>query len=154
MLDYNKRLVEVSVILNHLSESDYNKIPKEVIKKIETNKDKEYVWIYDETKDLKEQNVSRDTLAILSYINMEYLLNEKQKDFAKGVFKKNQQKVEEEKRKKYDPNDLFKNKKVNEENNEQIQTSSVSMIEVKESIIKRILNIIKKILNKKINKKQ
>ena len=28
VVDYNKRLVEVSVILNHLTKSDYNKIPR------------------------------------------------------------------------------------------------------------------------------
>lgn len=35
MIEYNKRLVEVSVILNHLNKSDYDKIPKEVIDRIE-----------------------------------------------------------------------------------------------------------------------
>ena len=45
------------------------------------NKDKEYFWKYDEKKPLKEQDVSRDTIAFLSYLNMEYLLNEKQKGF-------------------------------------------------------------------------
>lgn len=38
--------------------------------KIEKNKDIEYVWNYNETKDLKDQNVSKDTIAILSYINI------------------------------------------------------------------------------------
>ena len=39
MIEYNKRLVEVSIILNHLKKSDYDKIPKEVIDRIERNKD-------------------------------------------------------------------------------------------------------------------
>lgn len=86
-IDYNKRLVEVSIILNHLKKSDYDKIPKEVIDIIEKNKDKEYIWKYDETKDLKNQNVSKDTIAILSYINMQYLLNEEQKKFAQEDYK-------------------------------------------------------------------
>ena len=66
MIEYNKRLVEVSVILNHLNKSDYDKIPKEVIDRIEKNKDTEYVLYYDETKDLKDQKVSKDTIAIFS----------------------------------------------------------------------------------------
>lgn len=111
MIEYNKRLVEVSVILKHLNKSDYDKIPKEVIDRIERNKDIEYVWYYDETKDLKDQKVSKDTIAILSYINMKYLLNEEQRKFVEEVFKENQKKIENIKREKYNPDNIFKNTK-------------------------------------------
>ena len=67
MKDYNKRLVEVDAILDYLSEEDFRKIPEEVIQVIKENKDQEYIWEYDETKDLKDQNLNRDTIAILSY---------------------------------------------------------------------------------------
>ena len=70
MIDYNKRLVEVDEILNHLSKEDYNKIPEIIKKSIKDNKDKEYFWKYDTNKKLKEQDVSDDTIAILSYINL------------------------------------------------------------------------------------
>jgi len=90
MSDYNKRLVEVDEILNYLSEDDLLKIPQDVRKAIKENKDKEYIWNYDETKPLKEQEVSRDTIAILSYLNMEYLLNEEQKDFMKQLHNANE----------------------------------------------------------------
>lgn len=98
MIDYRKRLAEVSVILNHLSKENYDKIPKELIEKIEENKDTEYIWKYDETKVLKYQNLSRDTIAILSYININYLLNEEQKRYARKILNKNQNKVEESKK--------------------------------------------------------
>ena len=107
MIDYKKRLTEVEVILNHLSKKDFNKIPKELIDTISKNKDHEYVWNYDETKTLKEQNVSRDTIAILSYINMEYLLDQKQKDFINKIHNENEQKFQEVLREKYNPNDIF-----------------------------------------------
>lgn len=87
MVDYNKRLVEVDVILNHLSESDYNKIPEDVLQLIKDNMDKEYTWVFDESKPLKEQNVSRDTIAFLSYINMEYLLMISKKNICKNFMK-------------------------------------------------------------------
>ena len=111
MVDYNKRLVEVSVILNHLTKSDYNKIPREVIDTIENNKDREYTWNYDETKDLKEQNVNRDTIAIVSYINMRYLLNEKQKKYVQEILKENQIKIEEIKEQKYNRKNCYKQSK-------------------------------------------
>jgi len=81
VIDYDKRLVEVSVILNHLNKNDYDKIPKELIECIEKNKNKDYIWKYDETKELKDQNISKDTIAILTFINMKYLLNEEQKRY-------------------------------------------------------------------------
>ena len=148
MIEYNKRLVEVSVILNHLNKSDYDKIPKEVIDRIEKNKDTEYVWYYDETKDLKDQKVSKDTIAILSYINMKYLLNEEQRKFVEEVFKENQKKIENIKRKKYNPDNIFKNKKESICEEKHIS----SMIEVKEEkwyqkIFKSIKEYIYKLKN-------
>ena len=77
-------------ILKHLSKSDYNKIPEEIKEAIEKNKDKEYKWKYDNTKKLKEQDVPDDTIAILSYINMEYLLNEEQKKFVESLHELNE----------------------------------------------------------------
>ena len=81
MIDFSKRFVEVDEILNYLSEADYKKIPTDIIDYIKRNKDNTYTWKYDTTKKLKDQNVSDDTIAILSYLNMEYLLNNKQREF-------------------------------------------------------------------------
>ena len=89
MIDYSKRLVEVDEILNYLSKEDYNRIPEQIKKIIRENKSKEYIWKYDENKKLKEQNVSSDTIAILSYLNTEYLLNEEQQAFVKSLHMKN-----------------------------------------------------------------
>ena len=80
MIDFSKRFVEVDEILNYLSEADYKKIPTDIIDYIKRNKDNTYTWKYDTTKKLKDQNVSDDTMAILSYLNMEYLLNNEQRE--------------------------------------------------------------------------
>ena len=85
MIEYQKRLTEVDEILNHPSKEDYNKIPTNVIKYIKENKDNQYVWKYDSLKKLKDQNVNNDTIAILSYLNMEYLLNNEQKSYMKKL---------------------------------------------------------------------
>lgn len=142
MIDYNKRLVEVSEILNHLKKSDYDKIPKEVIDVIEKNKDKEYIWKYDETKDLKNQNVSKDTIAILSYINMQYLLNEEQRKFVQEIFNENQKKLENLKKDKYNSDNLFKDKQINLDTS---KTSELSISKYKESIFTKIKNWLKQI---------
>lgn len=93
MIEYSKRLVEVDEILRYLSPKEFIKIPKDVINAIKENKDKNYIWKYDESKKLKEQNVSDDTIAILSYLNMEYLLNDKQKEYMQKIHQMNNEKV-------------------------------------------------------------
>lgn len=85
MIDFSKRFVEVDEILKYLLEADYNKIPTNVINYIKNNKDKTYTWKYDTSKKLKDQNVSDDTIAILSYLNMEYLLNPEQQEFMRKL---------------------------------------------------------------------
>lgn len=110
MIDYKKRLVEVDIILKHLDKSDYEKIPKKLVDVINKNRDKEYVWKYDESKKLKDQDISRDTLAILSYLNMNYLLNAEQKEYIYYIYNTNQKKSEIKKDKKYNIDNLFKKK--------------------------------------------
>lgn len=86
MVDYRKRFVEVSEILEHLSKEDYKKIPKDIINIINTEKDKNYVWKYNNLKRLKDQEIHSDTIAILAYINLNYLLNSKQKEFINQLY--------------------------------------------------------------------
>lgn len=144
MVNYNKRLVEVDEILNHLSEDNLQKIPEDIRRLIKDNKDSEYIWEYDETKSLNNQNLSRDTIIILSYLNMEYLLNEEQKKLMQQIHELNERKMEEEKLKKYYTDDLFKKSKLEEkkEDIEQIQQSS--LVIHKESFFKKIINKIKR----------
>lgn len=149
MIDYNKRLVEVDEILNYLSEEDLLKIPEDVRQVIKENKDKEYFWKYDETKPLKEQDVSRDTIAFLSYLNMEYLLNEKQKEYMQQLHELNEKKLEEAKAEKYGVEDLFKRNKTQQEETEEIeQEQELSLVEYKESFFTKLINRIKKIFHK------
>ena len=150
MVDYNKRLVEVDEILNYLSEEDLLKIPKEVRQTIKDNKDKEYVWKYDETKPLKEQKVSRDTIAFLSYLNMEYLLNEEQKQLMQQIHQLNEKKLEEAKAEKYEVEYLFKiNKQKQEEQKEKQIQEEQSLVECKEKFFTKMINKIKSFFQKK-----
>lgn len=144
MIDYNKRLVEVDEVLNYLLEEDLQKIPEDIRQIIKENKDKEYVWEYDESKELKDQGLSRDTIIILSYLNMEYLLNEKQKELMQQIHELNERKVEEEKLKKYSTEDLFKKSKSEQEKKEETeQIQENSLVIYKESFFTKMINKIK-----------
>ena len=140
-MEYERCLVELDEILKYLSDEDKNNIPYEIRKAIHEKKDKKYNWNYDESKPLSQQNINRKTIAMLSYLNMEYLLNEEQKKLMEEVHKLNEQKIEKEKSEKYNQDNIIKNKKTNkikteEENNTMIKYK-------KENIFVRIKKIIK-----------
>ena len=123
MEEINKRLVEVDCILKKLDDEYINKIPQEVWDFITENKDENYVFKYDNNKTLAEQNLSIDTISILTYINMEYLLEEEAKRELLDLLKNDEITAEQKKRKKYNPDDLFKNRKA-------MQKEQVSLVEV------------------------
>lgn len=81
---------------------------------------------------------------MLSYLNMEYLLNDEQKELMKKFHELNEKKLEKEKQEKYNANDLFLK---NTNNNVQ---SEVALIEIKEDKwYNKIRNFIKNIFKRK-----
>ena len=107
-MDISKCLVEVDEILNYLSAEELNKIPEDIRAIIYENKDSEYVWNYDTSKTLQEQEVSDGTISILSYLNMEYLLNDRQKEIMKQIYDIADNEIEKRKREEYSPDFLSK----------------------------------------------
>lgn len=144
MIEYNKRLVEVDEILNHLSIEDYNRIPKEYIILIKQNKDINYIWKYDTNKKLKDQDISDDTIAILSYINMEFLLNDDQKNFINRLHILNN--IDTNSNNTFDyKKDIF-TKKSNQ--TKEYNTNNIIVIH-SENIFQKITNKIRNVFNKK-----
>ena len=142
---------EVMEVLNHLDPNYYNMIPSDVISLIENNKDSNYIWKYDETKELINQNLPRDTIVILSMINTNFLLNPDQQEYFIKLHKYNQTKVEEEKLNKHDPTKLFEDNLSHMSNNEETSEDNKDkqMIVVKKSFINTIINKLKSLLFKK-----
>ena len=110
-MEYKKCLVQLDEMLDFLSKEDLNKIPNDIRKKIKSQKDTEYKWKYDSSISLKEQNLSRETIAMLAYLNMQYLVSEEQKLLLQQMHNYNEQKLEEEKSKNFNQNDIFKERK-------------------------------------------
>ena len=108
MIDYTKRFVEVDEIVKHLPKREFSKIPNDLIDLIRKNKDSQYIWKYDNNKKLEEQNIHKDTIAILSYINTKYILEGNQKMLMKNLHDYNEKKSEKLKREKFNPKTIFK----------------------------------------------
>ena len=105
------------------------------------------MWKYDESKRLEEQKFDRNTIVILSYINMEYLLSKEQKDLMEKIHELNEQNFTNEIQEKYDSKDLFKNKNKNKTNTNVENKNAVAKLENNKwynkmfSFIKRIFKI-------------
>lgn len=142
MEEINKRLVEVECILKKLEEQYIKKIPKEFWDYFQENKDTKYVFNYDENKPLIEQNLSMDTISILTYVNIEYLLDEEQKKEMIDFLRKDEAIAEQEKAKYFNPDDIFRNNK--ERNKKEVALVEVKIEKWYEKVFSFFKNIIKK----------
>ena len=128
-----------------LNEEEYLKIPDDFKNYIIENKDNDYYWEYDSQKPLQEQDISICSLAMLAYINSEYLLNDRQKEYMEKIYEENDNKLEEELREKNNPDDIFKNRKEtkiesNLETDDSKESKNNELVKYKESLFKRIIN--------------
>ena len=117
-IKYANAYSEVLEILKYIPIEDYNKIPKGKIEVFEHNRNREYKFVYNPDKTLNEQNVSEGGQAIIGLLYRDYWATDTQKE--KIIAKQNyyRQKIEGQKRKEYNPDEIFKNK----QNNFNIQT--------------------------------
>lgn len=147
---------EVNAVLESMAEEYTNKIPVKLKKLISNYRNKSYSVKYDFNKPLHEQNISKEALSIIALIHLNYWCkDENEKKELYKIFQDNEIKNENEKRLKYSPNNIFKNKykdiekdiKV-EENDDQEINQNVQMTVYKENILQKCINFIKRIFNK------
>lgn len=131
---------EVYEILNLLEEEYVEKIPEKVRKFFEEERMKDYKPKIDVNKSLNEQNIRRETMVLLAILNLNYWCEseEEKQEFINELDKNEREKRELEER--YNPDNLFKNVKSNEEENtDKKDIQNVSLVEYKPSLFKRIL---------------
>lgn len=111
MIDSKYRIAyrEILEILKYISIEDYNKIPKNEIELFEAYADDNYIFNYDTSKTLEEQNVSDITKGIIILLFRDYWATEKQRN--KIIAKQNydRMKLEESKKEKYNTYNILIN---------------------------------------------
>ena len=107
-IEYAIAYKEVLEILKYIPKADYDKIPSEKIELYETMQYRNYNFKYDPSKSLDEQNISRRAKAIIGLLFRDYwaTANQREKILAKQKYER--QKIEEEKTRKYQYEDLLK----------------------------------------------
>lgn len=107
-VEYANAYSEVLEILNHIPKSDYDKIPNNMIEVFTRNNNKEYKFNYDVSKTLNEQNVSKIAKTIIAILFRDYWATPTQREKIIAKEKYDIEKMEQEKREIYNPDDLFK----------------------------------------------
>ena len=142
--EYARAYTEVLEILKYVPDEDVKKIPKEKLDFYRDNMDKEYNYELDMTKEFAEQNMLEKTKAVLANIFRDYWATPFQKEQIEAKEKAELSKLEEEKREKYNPDDIFKNKQ-----EQGVAENANLLVEIKkETFFNKLISFIKSLFNK------
>lgn len=136
---------EVIELLKYFPIQDVKKIPPNVLEYLLKNKEKDYEYRVDRNKSFEEQEKSEITKAIFANFFRDYWANEYQKERILQKEKVDKLKMEEQKRNKYNPDEIFKNKT---KQNSELPNDKDLIIYKEKNILKRIIEKILKIFNK------
>ena len=146
---YAKAYTEVLEIIKYFPKEEYAKIPLEKIEFYRNNMDKNYKFSINPEIDLSKQNISSEANAVIVNLFIDYFATEEQKVTMNEILILNQKKEEKEKREKYNPDDIFKKEKNQENTNTEVleNNANTQLIEYKEPFFTRFKRFIFKILN-------
>ena len=106
--NYKKALKQVYMTLKSLGKDIIDKIPIDMLNFIEENMDKDYFFVLDENIELEEQELMDETLGIISLIWRDYLCSDEERKKLQAEDSERQKQFENEQRKKYNPDNIFK----------------------------------------------
>ena len=134
--------IALAQVYEILSEYGIENVPENVIKFLDDNRDKEYVFDYGD--DIENFKLEKDAENLLIYIYTKYLASEEEKNVLENMVKIQYEQNQKEKQEQYKI-DIFSLEQ--EEHVEEMKEITLP-VEYKESIIKKILKFIKKLFNK------
>ena len=115
--NYPKAYKEVVEILKYVPKESVKKIPQTMIDTFNAKMDNTYNFSIDINKSFEEQELLDETKAILANIFRDYWATQYQKERIQTKERYDREKIEEEKREKYN-SDIFKAKESNKTQND------------------------------------
>lgn len=138
---------EVDEFLELLSDEQINKIPQKLREFFKEEKDQNYKKGINPESPIKNQDLKEETLGIIALLNLQYWCeNENEKQRLKEVYAQNEEEYQKVLQEKYSTDNLFKKHSLSQKEEYTI-TNEVSMVEYKESILKKLVNKIKSIFH-------
>lgn len=142
--NYTYAYREVIELLKYFSLEDINKIPEDLIKVFLKNMETKYDYKVQEGKPFEEQEMLDETKVIFAIIFRDYWATDYQRERILAKEENDKRKLEEQKAKKYNSDNLFKTRKI-----EKTVNKEMLPIEVKEeTLLSKIINKIKNIFKK------
>lgn len=136
----SKPYKELYEILNYIPEHEKEKISKQFLKNIKDNMDTNYEYEVTHFEDFENQEMLDETRALLAIVYRDYLASPEEKEEIIKKEKAEFETVEKEKQKKYNPDDIFKDRQTIDER---------AIVEIKtEKWYERVISFFKKILKK------
>ena len=149
MLDNMMAYSEIYEILNLMEDEDKERVPQEVRDFFEEQRMKEYKPKIRTDIPLTEQNLRRETLVLLTILVINYWCDsEEEKQSFIDELGKNE-KIKMKLQEKYNPDNLFKNRKKTKEDIVMEQVENVEIIQYKENLFTKLKKWFEKIFNKK-----
>ena len=132
---------EVNAFLQLIDSNMSNKIPKKLKNFFKREMDKKYQPVLKKNIPLKEQNLRRKTIAIISSLYLQYWCTDmSKKEELLKTYKNDEIKYQEQLREKYNPDMLFKNKRNYDNNNNEKAENNTQMIVIdKDNIFTRFI---------------
>ena len=145
--NYNKAFKEVVEILKHVPEESVQKIPQDMRDMFEEEMDKNYKFEVKDNVEFEDLELLDETRAILANIFRDYWATPYQRERILEKEQYDRQKIDEEKQQKYNPNDLFSRKNINDTEELKNSNSENLPVEVKkEKFYRKLINFIRKLL--------
>ena len=149
MLDDMMAYSEIYEILNLMEDEDKERVPQEVRDFFEEQRMKEYKPKIRTDIPLTEQNLRRETVVLLTILVINYWCDsEEEKQSFIDELEKNE-KIKMELQEKYNPDNLFKNRRKTKEDVVMEQVENVEMIQYKENLFTKLKKWFEKMFNKK-----
>ena len=143
MIDKGIAYAEVFEILSYMNRERVMKIPVEIIELFKVERNKKYISKITPNDFLNPDNLSKDTINILAWLDLEYFCSEEQRKIKEERYKKNELEQEKIKRQIYNSDNLFKQK---DKSKEYIEEAVVEY--KKTNLLVRIFNKIKSLVKK------
>lgn len=132
---------EVYEILKKVSKEELEKIPKEVLIMLQTNMDKDYNYEVLEDVDFEKQEMLRETKVLLAIIYRDFWATDYERDRINKKLDYDVQRYEEDKKQKYNAEDIFVNVKEKQEKTQ--ERVDLPIVMQKQNFFVKLVNYIK-----------
>lgn len=141
--EMQKAYAEVYEVLQQMPQEYIGKIPKKMIEMLEKEKLKDYKIELDKENIVDASKLTKTTMAILAMFQYQYWCpNAETRQKLYQTYLKNEENYQREVREKYNPNEIFKGKKLNE------VKENLGIVPYKENIFTKLRSFIQRIFHK------